>query len=125
MAWRTDGRADGGNAEWWSYRHDEHNTARYGTDARPPSPVRELRVTRTRASFLAPGDDWRAGKAKELLVRVAVHGSAHSRLIRVPAAAEGARQSVPLPRRALRVSVQAVDDAGNRGAAVRRRVRRR
>ncbi|MGI8727255.1 MAG: hypothetical protein ACR2K6_06185, partial [Solirubrobacterales bacterium] len=63
FAWETEGKSDGGNEEWWSYRHDERNTARYGTDTRPPGVIRKAKVSKTgsKLRFDAPGDDWYAG----------------------------------------------------------------
>jgi hypothetical protein len=116
MAWGTNGRADA-NGEWWSYRHDERNTARYGADTRPPGVVRKLRVLRRRGvvRFRAPGDDWYSGKATRYRVRYRDRrGRKRSRTFRARTAA-GRAVKLKLPRGVRRVTVQAVDDAGNLG----------
>lgn len=112
MAWRTQGDAETGNAEWWSFRHDERNTSRYGTDTRPPSPVRRARLRGRTVRFAASGDDWRAGEAARYRIRA---GRRKAVVVRSTRAR--------VPRGAQRVTVQAVDDAGNRAPAVRVRVR--
>lgn len=113
MAWKTRGRA-AGNDEWWSYRHDERNTARYGVDTRPPGVARGLKLSRHggRVTFRAPGDDWYAGRAAKYRVRV----GGRTRIVKAKAAA-GRRVTIRISPRARRVTVQAVDDAGNRGLA--------
>jgi hypothetical protein len=63
------------NNEWWTYHHDEFNSANYGTDARPPGAPEDLGALRTGAtvtlSFTAPGDDWMCGTAQRLRVLAA------------------------------------------------------
>ncbi|MGH2953291.1 MAG: S8 family serine peptidase [Solirubrobacterales bacterium] len=59
---------DGSNDEWWTFHHDEHSTAAYGHDARPPGTASALsaeRLTDGGAGFAwtAPGDDWLCGQA--------------------------------------------------------------
>jgi hypothetical protein len=55
------------NEEWWTFHHDEHSTANYGHDARPPGSVSELAAERdpgtddVTLSWKAPGDDWLCG----------------------------------------------------------------
>lgn len=123
MAWTTAGRA-AANIEWWSFRHDEHNSSRYGTDSRPPSAVRGLRLRDGRASFRTTGDDWRIGRPQRYLVRFAAGGRVLRRVALDATAAAGSRESVRGPKRARSVEVQAVDDAGNRGTPVRVQARR-
>jgi hypothetical protein len=61
MAWETAGLASA-NVEWWTYRHDEWNTGRYGADTRPPGILRVPHLGGARIlAFTAPGDDWYAG----------------------------------------------------------------
>jgi len=125
FAWRTEGRADA-NTEWWRWHHDEWSTGRYGTDARPPGVVREARAEPGSVSVLLPGDDWYMGRAREL--RVTYRGAAAARGAQAPSAQSGAtvpasgaagtRQEIEVPEGTRRVSVQAVDDAGNLGRAV-------
>ena len=66
----------GSNDEWWTFHHDEHGTANYGHDARPPGTVRELEaVAAGSGSVLVgwtnPGDDWLCGEADRYRVIVA------------------------------------------------------
>ncbi len=73
FAWGTEApacSADGNatNEEWWTFHHDEHGTAKYGHDARPPSRPGPLTVERLpgrdlRVSFDAAGDDLLCGRA--------------------------------------------------------------
>jgi len=113
FAWRTEGRADA-NGEWWSFRHDERNTGRYGVDARPPGVVREPALgDGTTLRFVAPGDDWYQGTATGY--RVTLPGG---RLVERPAtAAAGAEETLRLPATD-GLCVQAIDDAGNLGTPV-------
>jgi Subtilase family len=113
FAWRTEGRA-AANREWWAYRHDERNTARYGIDTRPPGVPRGARIVGRELRFRAPGDDWYAGRAAryELVVDGARKPAAE------PPGAAGAAEVVTLPPGAARITVRAVDDAGNRGRLV-------
>jgi hypothetical protein len=80
--WETDAPAcDAGgtstNEEWWTFHHDEHGTANYGHDARPPGTVGALAagdvapdgsVTLT---WTEPGDDWLCGSADRFRVLLA------------------------------------------------------
>jgi hypothetical protein len=66
--WRTSVPAcNDSNEEWWTFHHDEHNTANYSTDARPPGSPTNLRATRdpgdgsVRLTWRQPGDDWMCG----------------------------------------------------------------
>jgi FG-GAP-like repeat/Subtilase family len=118
MAWKTPGRASA-NGEWWSYRHDERNTARYGVDTRPPGAVRKLKLSRRgKVTFRAPGDDWYEGHAKSYRVKYRTkRGKTRTKTVKAKAGA-GKRVSIKLPAGTRRVTVQAVDDAGNLGTPV-------
>ena len=63
------------NNEWWTYHHDEFNSANYGTDARPPGAAEGLAAQRSDStvtlSFEAPGDDWLCGQAEKVRVLAA------------------------------------------------------
>jgi Ca2+-binding RTX toxin-like protein len=64
------------NQEWWTFHHDEHGTANYGHDARPPGTATGLAAAAgangvTELSWAAPGDDWMCGSAESLRVIVA------------------------------------------------------
>jgi hypothetical protein len=65
------------NEEWWTFHHDEHGTANYGHDARPPGTAGALEagdvapdgsVTLT---WTEPGDDWLCGSADRFRVLLA------------------------------------------------------
>jgi hypothetical protein len=65
--WDTGTPACGGsNDEWWTFHHDEHGTANYGHDGRPPGAPTGLTAGRTAdgaaLSWTAPGDDWLCGR---------------------------------------------------------------
>jgi hypothetical protein len=126
MAWRTSGKASG-NREWWSFRHDERNTARYGMDTRPPGVVRKARLSRgpRRLTFTAPGDDWYDGRAKRYLLTVYRRGRRPTKRTVAPSGDAGTRERIRLPRGTRKVRVQAEDDAGSLGTPKTVRVRRR
>jgi hypothetical protein len=108
FAWKTDGKPD---AESWTYHHDEWRTGRYGTDTRPPGILRDVQRAGATVTFTAPGDDWYAGRAASY--RVTADGTTTTVAATVDA---GGRQSVPVPSGAQKITIQAVDDAGNVGA---------
>jgi hypothetical protein len=114
MAWRTPGTA-AGDDEWWSLRHDERNTGRYGADTRPPGVVRAARRRGRMLSFIAPGDDWYSGRATSYRLAVGLRNGRVRRLTARATVAAGCRQALRLPVGAGRVTVQAVDAAGNLG----------
>jgi hypothetical protein len=79
FVWGTEAPACGGgggtNEEWWTFHHDEHGTANYGHDARPPGTARGLEAIRTADDSVllrwgAPGDDWLCGKADRFRVLI-------------------------------------------------------
>ena len=121
-AWETNGVATG-NEEWWQYRHDERNTARYGVDTRPPGILRdaELAGAGSRVIFKAPGDDWYAGTADRY--EAVTSGSpinASNFDSKDPLGGEpepvdpGQSQTYDLPPTAKRfVAIRAVDEQGN------------
>ncbi len=64
------------NNEWWTFHHDEHNTANYGGDGRPPGTPEDLSAITNGSGgvdmgWKAPGDDWLCGPAEEYRVIVA------------------------------------------------------
>ena len=57
--WKVGGSANR-NSEWWHYRHDEHNSGRYGNDTRPPATLKlKVRNSKNQAtlSWAAPGSN--------------------------------------------------------------------
>jgi hypothetical protein len=117
MAWNTPGKAGSGD-QWWSYRHDERNTGRYGIDTRPPGVLRNVsfRAGTGKLSFKAPGDDWYDGKVNhyEVVSQPCGGGQAKRRHVAATATA-GGLQSITLTGRA--ATVYAADEAGNRDPA--------
>jgi hypothetical protein len=108
FAWKTDGKPD---AESWTYHHDEWRTGRYGTDTRPPGILKDVQRGGATVTFTAPGDDWYAGRVTSY--RVTADGTTTT----VPATVDaGGQQSVPVPAGAQKITIQAVDDAGNLSA---------
>jgi len=123
MSWDTEGRADA-NDQWWGYRHDERNTGTYDIDTRPPGALRKVKVNRTKRKlvFKAPGDDWYAGEVDHYVVKyIGVRRKPIVRKFDATAAA-GKKQKLPLGDGIPRVKVQAVDEEGNAGRAIKRRV---
>ncbi len=115
FVWDTKGRS-AGDEEWWSFRHDERNTGHYGTDTRPPAGVRDAKVQRDSIAFRGPGDDWLAGTAKAYVVQ-----SRGRELVRVtPSGKAGTVETISVPGLAgHRVTIRAIDEAGNVGPGVR------
>ena len=77
--WKTGVSACGGsNNQWWTFHHDEHGTAKYGVDGRPPGSPEDLVATRNAAggrvavSWKQPGDDWLCGSHAPARYRVLV-----------------------------------------------------
>jgi hypothetical protein len=118
------------NDEWWTVRHDEHGTADYGHDARPPSRPGPLSRSAEsdgdlRLGFAASGDDMLCGKARRYEVRASsrpiTNGERFARARRLSAdasaslAAAGDRQTLHVPDAARHryIAVRALDDARN------------
>ena len=112
MVWNTPGKASAD--QWWSFRHDERNTGRYGVDTRSPGVARNARVQQGELRFKAPGDDWYTGKVKRYTVRVTKADGTDTEVVQ-PSGGAGTVQRVDLPRHFRKVSVRAVDAAGNVG----------
>jgi hypothetical protein len=128
------------NNSWWHFRHDEHNSGRYGLDTRRPAAITSIRVVKTvgksrtgkpskrrtrivLVSFIAPGEDYRLGRAKRFDVRWSddpitqgnftkahrVHG------LGVPITG-GKRQTLTVwnvPRGPFYLAIRTIDHAGN------------
>jgi hypothetical protein len=133
--WRTDTPACDQNGtttndEWWTFHHDEHGTANYGHDARPPGAPEELTATPGDTSaelqWRAPGDDMMCGQAD--IFRVVAQGGAATRAADGPrdgqvvlqgnadaAAGELERRTVPVPAGTTELAVVYRDESGNWG----------
>ena len=118
------------NNEWWTFHHDEHSTANYGHDARPPSKPTSLSAERLangdlRLSFRSSGDDLLCGDATSYQVAggssTIDSGSKFGdgtrlrgrRATSLRAAGNQVTLTVPGGGRFSQVGVRAVDDAGN------------
>jgi hypothetical protein len=112
MVWNTPGKASAD--QWWSYRHDERNTGEYGVDTRSPGVARNARIQHGELRFKAPGDDWYVGKVKRYTVRVTKADGTSTEAVQ-PSGRAGTVERVDLPRHFRKVSIRAVDDAGNVG----------
>jgi hypothetical protein len=131
FAWRTDVDACGGdsptNDEWWTFHHDEHGTARYGHDARPPGAPRALERTRTRnrvrLEWQAPGDDWLCGRAARYRIVAAkgpIDGPEDGQVLTAVDAGQAGgfvSRTVTLPGGTTHLGVVYRDEAGNWGHA--------
>jgi len=129
--WRTGVSACGGsNNEWWTFHHDERNTAKYGVDGRPPGSPEDLVATRNaaggpvHASWKQPGDDWLCGSPARYRVIVSnapIDDPSDGQVIITSAATGGPGQAVsrtlnqPAATTAQHLAVLYRDDAGNWG----------
>lgn len=112
------------NDQWWHYRHDEHNSGRYGNDTRPPAGVKFV-VKRSKKSaqvtWKASGDDGVNGdKVAVLQVYKSNRKISLSQLgskVKSPAIAKpNGQQKVNLklaPNKSLYVAVRQQDADGN------------
>jgi hypothetical protein len=120
FVWKTNVPACGGsNAEWWTFHHDEHSTANYGYDGRPPArPVNLRKRARGRnleISFRAPGDDMHCGKVARYEVRA---GRKRLKLAKKPTIVEGRKRQTIVVKGAARrtgLVIRAFDEANNAG----------
>jgi FG-GAP-like repeat/Subtilase family len=113
MVWNTPGRTS--SNQWWSSRHDQHNSGEYGIDAQSPGVARNARIHSRQLRFRAPGDDWYNGKVDHYTVQFShPNGSTDTRTVG-PSGAAGSVERIDLPAHTKSVRVRAVDEAGNRG----------
>jgi hypothetical protein len=111
--WNTPGQAS--SNQWWSSRHDQHNSGEYGVDAQSPGVARNARVQHGQLHFKAPGDDWYDGKVDHYTVQFEhTNGNVATQNVAAKANA-GGRVQINLPPKTKRVRVRGVDEAGNLG----------
>ena len=117
------------NDEWWSFSHDEHATARYGHDARPPGAPRGLGGERSGSTLTlawrSPGDDLLCGdpaRYRVIASRGRIDGPQDGTLLGEFDAGKGgsgAGRAVTLPPELrdgdIQVAVIYRDEAGNWG----------
>jgi hypothetical protein len=114
--WSTPGRASAD--QWWSSRHDEHNTGQYGIDTRSPGVARDARIHGHQLLLRAPGDDWYDGRVDHYtLLSVRANGLVVNSTVD-PKVDAGGLEAINLPPGTKTVAVQAVDEAGNLGGRV-------
>ena len=111
MVWNTPGHASAN--QWWSSRHDQHNSGEYGVDAQSPGVARNARIHSGELRFKAPGDDWYDGKIDHYAVQfVHKNGSVDTKTVN-PSGSAGTGQTVNLEPNTKTVRVRGVDEAGN------------
>jgi len=134
FVWNVGGNPNRNN-EWWSFRHDEHNSGRYGNDTRPPASL-QVGVKRSKRTALlkwrAPGDNGvsngSAARYEVFTSRRPIDLSNLNRAKRVGApkpAAPNRAQSVRVKvgaRQRLYVAIRSTDRAGNRSLLTRPKV---
>jgi hypothetical protein len=115
--WQT--QAPACQPQWPSFRHDQQDSGNYDHDGTPPNAAASVALSslgggKYRLSFTGPGDDGSCGTPTSYVTRV--NGKVFALGLGSPVAG-GAPFSaeVALPSTARRVSVQAVDEAGNIG----------
>ncbi len=135
FVWNVGGKPNR-NTEWWHFRHDEHNSGRYGNDTRPPASLR-VGVKRSKRTALlkwrAPGDN---GVSNGAIARYEVFTSGRpinlanlrrARRVRAPRPASPNRpQSVRVragTRQRVYVAIRSIDRAGNRSVLTRVSIR--
>ncbi len=113
MVWNTPGLSSAD--QWWSYRHDERNTGRYGVDTRSPGVVRNASIAGNQLRFESPGDDWYTGTVDFFTVRIThTNGSTELRIVQ-PTGPAGTVETVNLPPDTKSVLVRGVDEVKNLG----------
>jgi hypothetical protein len=119
FAWQT--QAPACQSEWPSFRHDQQGSGNYNHDGTPPSAPANVTLTplgegKSRLTFTAPGDNGPCGTPASYLTHV--DGRAVNLGLGSPAAGGTPFSAVvSLPTGARRLSIQALDGAGNLGPA--------
>jgi hypothetical protein len=132
FVWDTTAPACGGNDEWWGFRHDDHNSGRYGNDTRPPRVITDLSASGATAvgggnisvslHWTAPGEDAACGQNQAYDVRYSNSPITASNFAQAAQAsgepapqASGASEQITLtvPASARYFAIRAIDDAGN------------
>jgi hypothetical protein len=115
--WQT--QAPACQPQWPSFRHDGQGSGNYDHDGTPPNAASNIGLTalgsgKYRLTFTAPGDDGPCGTPASYKARV--NGKVMDLALGAPVAGGSTfSKEVTLPAGARRLSIQAVDDAGNIG----------
>jgi hypothetical protein len=135
--WKVGGKP-GKNNEWWHYRHDEHNSGRYGNDTRPPASlklkVRKRTRKKARITWQAPGDNGVSnGSARRYEIYTSKKPIKLSKLKRAnrvkapkPASAKRSQKvwvKAP-PKKKLYVAIRSIDRAGNWSNLSRKKIKK-
>jgi hypothetical protein len=117
--WQTEAPAC--QPQWPSFRHDQQDSGNYNHDGTPPDAPSHMTLTSLgagsyRLAFTAPGDDGLCGTPARYIVRLG--GQETDVGLGAPAAGGTAvSREVTLPAGTRKLSLQAVDAAGNIGPA--------
>jgi hypothetical protein len=117
--WQTEAPAC--QSQWPSFRHDEQGSANYNHDGTAPDAPEKASITalasgRYLLSFTAPGDNGPCGTPAAY--RTLVNGGPVELGLHPAAGGSLLRAEVSLPAHSRKLSVQAVDAAGNVGPAL-------
>jgi hypothetical protein len=118
--WQTEAPAC--QPEWPTFRHDQQDSGNYNHDGAPPNAASHVVVSSQgsglyRLTFTAPGDDGSCGTPAAYITRV--DGKLTQLGLGAPAAGGSTfSATISLPAGARRFTIQARDEAGNRGAPV-------
>jgi hypothetical protein len=123
--WQT--QAPACQPQWPSFRHDQQDSGNYDHDGTPPNTAGNVALAslgggKYRLTFTAPGDDGACGTPASYLTRV--NGKVVALGLGAPAAGGTAvSREVTLAAGARKLTLQAVDEAGNVGTAATVKVR--
>jgi hypothetical protein len=122
--WQT--QAPACQPQWPSFRHDQQASGNYDHDGTPPDAAEHLAVASLgggiyRVSFTAPGEDGPCGTPASYVTRV--NGVKIDLGLHPSAGGSAFSAEVALPSGARRLSIQALDAAGNLGPAASAPVR--
>lgn len=115
--WQT--QAPACQPQWPTFRHDEQDSGNYNHDGTPPDAAEKITLTALgagsyRLSFTAPGNDGPCGTPASYVTRA--NGSKTELGLGAPVAGGSTFSAeVTLPSGAHRLSIQAIDAAGNVG----------
>ncbi len=116
--WQT--QAPACQSQWPTFRHDEQDSGNYNHDGTPPDApsgmaLQALGSDKYRLSFVAPGDNGPCGTPASY--RTAVNGRNLELGLHPVAGGSTFSAEVSLPRRVRKLTLQAIDAAGNVGPA--------